>query len=209
MNRLIGSMVLISVAAAAGQSFAADPGTRWRVTTSMSGLGFDVPPRVVETCAVGDRQAQPPPTAQKDCKFTELSRDGSTVRYSVHCSTMDGAGEITYGADHYSGKFNMQMPRGTVTATYEGEKLGSCNGTEANTNAGLNGSSSQSGINTSSGGAMSTVGSAVKSGVATGAGEIKDTATEVATDATQSAKDDAKESVKEKAESALRGLFNH
>lgn len=94
MNRFVRNIAFISlVAAVATQAVAADPGTRWRVTTSLSGTDINLPSRVVETCAVGDHQSQPPPTAQKDCKFTELSRDGNTVRYSVHCSTMDGTGQ--------------------------------------------------------------------------------------------------------------------
>lgn len=196
MHHTLRVLTFMSILAATGAAMAADPGAnaKWRITTSMTGMGMSMPARVVEMCISADKQNQPPPSGQGECQYTQISRSGATVSYSVQCRTMKGTGQITYSADRYSGKFDLQSDQGALSATYEGEKIGSCDLSESNT-----GSAAPS--------AMSAVGSQVKSGVVEGAGEVKAAAADVATDATQAVKDEATQSVTDKAVNALKGLF--
>ena len=234
MNSNLRTLVFVSMVAAAGGARAADTGTLWHVTTSMSGMGMNMPSRGTDMCVAGSQQNQPPPGGQSDCHYTEVSRSGSTVRYAVQCNTMKGTGEISYSADRYTGKFDMQSSRGDMSVTYEGQRVGTCDAAQANgaphasgaaqTSSGaqaaagaLSGAASTAASSAVGGavsptssaatGAASTVGSEVKSGIAQGASQVKDAATDVATDAAQSAKDDATQSVKDKAEGMLKGLF--
>ncbi len=213
MHPHIRTLALVFMVAATGTVAAADTGTLWHVTTSISGPGMSPPARVTDVCVTGGKQDQPPPAGQSDCQYTELSRSGTTVRYAVQCSTMKGTGEISYTPDHYSGKFDMQAAQGAVSATYEGRKLGTCTGAGANSGTQLGNGARRDGVDgqtdqgTRAPGAFGAVGSEVKSGISTGAGEVKDAATDVATDAAQSVKDNATQSVKDRAESVLHGLF--
>ncbi len=208
MKTHIRNVALVLSLTATAVAAAADPGTKWRVTTSMSGLGMNMPARVTEMCVTGSKQDQPPPTGQSDCSYTELSRSGSTVRYAVQCSTMKGPGEISYDADHYRGKFDMHSVQGAMSATYEGQRLGTCDGTKVAGGTQSKATASQGGSTPdANNSALTSASSELGSGLASGAGEIKDAASEVAADAAQSVKDDAKESVKDKAEDALKGWF--
>jgi Protein of unknown function (DUF3617) len=182
VHQIIRGVAAVSLLAAVGAAFAADSGTEWRITTSFSGMGMNMPSRVSQSCVAGTQQNQPPPATQGDCQTSELSRNDSTVRYAVQCKNMKGTGEITYSADHYVGKFDMQSDRGTMTISYQGQKVGPCD---------------------------PQAGSQVKAGIDAGASEVKGAATDVATDAAQSVKDDATQSAKNKAENALKGLFSH
>jgi len=193
--------------AAASMAAVADPGVQWRVTTSMSGLGMNMPSRISDICVTGNKQDQPPPSGQGDCQYTEMSRTGSTVHYVVRCKNMKGAGDISYAADHYSGKFDMQSDRGKLSATYEGQKLGTCENTQAQSGTGSDATAKGAANRSAAPGASSTVGSELQSAAVAGASQVKDAATDVASDAAQSAKDDATQSVKDKVENKLKGLF--
>jgi hypothetical protein len=189
---LLAACALMACVAIAGT-----PGSQWRFTVSISAPGLNLPAQLSEMCVTGSSQDRPLPSGQNGCKYTELSHSGNTVRYAVECKAMKGTGEITYGADHYVGKFDMQGEHGAVSATYAGQKLGTCDSPRAN-NAAPSGavSSNSSSVAAAAGNAVSTAGS-----------EVKDVATDAATDTAQSAKDDATQSVKEKASSVLKGLF--
>lgn len=135
MTVMIGSLALAAARAADGS----ENGTKWRVTTSMSGLGMNLPARTTEICATGDQQDRPSPASQnKDCSFTETSHSGNTVKYAMRCTgreAMQGEGEVTYTPDHYTGHFHLKMSSGEMSMTYEGTKLGACNGTELGSKA--------------------------------------------------------------------------
>ena len=194
MHHIARGLAIATLVTAAGTAAASDPGTQWRITTTMTGMGMSPPSRVTESCVTGSKQAQPTPTAQSDCQFTETSRSGPTVQFAVQCKSMRGTGTISYGADRYSGKFDMQSERGAMTVTYDGQKLGSCDATLSNGSVG-----SSSAVS----GAASAVGSEVQDTVSAGATQVKDTATEVASDAAQSAKDGATQAVQEKTQGLL------
>jgi hypothetical protein len=194
VHHIVRGLAVVTLITAAGRALAGDPGTQWQITTSMSGMGMSLPSRVTETCVTGSKQDQPAPTAQNDCHFTETSRSGPTVQFAVQCKSMRGTGTISYGADHYSGKFDMQSDRGAMSLTYEGQKLGSCDGAQ---------SSSSGGNSSAVSGATSAVGSEVKDAASAGATEVKDAATGVATEAAQSAKDGANQAVQDKVQGVL------
>lgn len=112
----------------------AGPGTEWRVTTSMSGMGMSAPARSREICATGADQNRPAPVAQSsDCTFTPLGSSGGTTRYAMRCSraNLRGTGAIHYEPGHYQGLFDVNTPHGAMTLRYEGQKLGACDGGES------------------------------------------------------------------------------
>ena len=112
------------------------PGTRWRVVTTLNGMGMSLPNQTTEICSTGEHQEQPlPPSRNNECSYSVLSRTGSTIKYSMHCTgkePMDGLGEIHYGPGHYTGKITVKMARGEMDMNFEGTKLGACTGDEAN-----------------------------------------------------------------------------
>jgi hypothetical protein len=198
VHQIVRGLTVAALVTAAGVALAGDSGTKWRITTSMSGMGMSLPSRVTESCVTGSGQDQPAPTAQSDCQFTETSRSGATVQFAVQCKSMKGTGTISYASDHYSGKFDMQSDRGAMSVTYDGQKLGSCDATQANASAAGSAASS----------AASAVGSEVKDAAAAGATEVKDAATEVASDAAQSAKDTANQAVQDKVQDKVQGVLD-
>lgn len=132
--RLLLAGLLCAVVTVA--ALAAAPGTKWRITVSMNGMGMNLPPHTMNICATGEQQDRPPPSMQNsNCSVTQVSQSGNTVRYALHCTgpeKMDGSGEITYTADHYTGHFDVQTAHGAMSTTYDGQKLGACDGTEDN-----------------------------------------------------------------------------
>ena len=197
MPNPIRCLTIAVILAAAATVAAANPGSKWRITVSVSAQGMSLPAQVSEMCVAGGGQdPPPPPSGQNDCQYTETARTGNTVRYAIECKAMKGTGQISYSADHYSGKFDLQGEHGPVSSTYEGQKLGTCDAAQASN------ATRSSAADTSS----SSVAAAANAASAVGT-EVKDTAAAAATDAAQSAKDDAKESVKDKATGVLKGLF--
>jgi len=112
------------------------PGTKWRVVTTLNGMGISMPGQTTEICSTGDHQDQPaPPSRNGECTYTTLSHTGSTIKYSMHCTgkqPMDGLGEINYGPGHYTGKITVKMAQGQMDMNFEGTKQGACTGDEAN-----------------------------------------------------------------------------
>jgi len=128
---------VLAVALAAAVAHAeGTPGTKWRVVTTLNGMGMTLPNQTTEICSTGDHQDQPPPpTRNGECSYSQVSRSGNTIKYTMHCSgkePMDGVGQIDYGPGHYTGKITVKMARGEMDMNFEGTKLGACTGDEAN-----------------------------------------------------------------------------
>ncbi|HEY4211087.1 MAG TPA: DUF3617 family protein [Steroidobacteraceae bacterium] len=139
---LAGLLVLSPALAPAAD--APPTGTRWEVTTSMNGMGISLPGQVTQVCSTGDHQDKPlpPQSKQNNCSYTQLSQTGNSAKYAIKCGgdhPMEGTGEMTYSSDHYTGKFNLNAgPQGQMAMTFEGRKMGTCTGTEANNPAKVN-----------------------------------------------------------------------
>ncbi len=204
MRNPIRCLTIGAILMAVSVANAGNPGTQWRITVSVSASGMSSPAHVSEMCVTGGGQDQPaPPSGQNDCKYTELARSADTVRYAIECKAMKGTGQMTYSADHYLGKFDLQGEHGPVSSTYEGQKLGTCNSAQANSGALSNAGAANSSAAASSVGVAAVAGNALS----TAGSETKDAVKDVATDTAQSAQDDAKQAVKDKATSVLKGLF--
>ncbi len=76
---------------------------------------------------------------EKNCEVYDIKRTGNTQTFKMRCTgkdAMEGAGEFTYvGKDHYTGKMQVKTGGETMTMSYEGQKLGSCDGGEMNLKA--------------------------------------------------------------------------
>jgi hypothetical protein len=56
-----------------------------------------------------------------------MSRDGGKVHFAMQCkNNTKGTGDMVYSDGHYSGKFIIESPQGTMNISTEGEKLGTC-----------------------------------------------------------------------------------
>jgi hypothetical protein len=133
---LILAAALAAALTAAVAHAQSTPGTKWRVVTTLNGMGMSLPNQTTEICSTGDKQDQPaPPSRNGECSYSEVSHLGSTIKYTMHCAgkePMDGQGEINYGPGHYTGKITVKMARGEMDMNFEGTKLGACTGNEAN-----------------------------------------------------------------------------
>ena len=101
------------------------PGLYWEQTTSGQMGGFTMPARTSKVCMPKNQWEQPPKTSNDDCTFTELKRAGSKMTWKMSCKNgMTGEGEMTYGADSYSGWTTMVTPAGEMKMNLSGKKLG-------------------------------------------------------------------------------------
>lgn len=89
------------------------------VTHEMIGLPFTPPPTVIDKCVTPADAANPQTLAHHNekCEQTAFKSSGNKLSFTVTChergGTQTGSGEMTFGADHYSGLITvtMQNPR--------------------------------------------------------------------------------------------------
>jgi hypothetical protein len=133
MTVLVG-FTLVSLAGLAQ----AATGDKWRVTSSMQAMGMSMPGRTSEVCRQPGSDS-PPVSDDKNCQMTNLSRSGNTQTIHMHCTgphPADGDMTITYlGPDHYKGNMQVNADGQQMTMNYEGQKIGPCDGQEANLQA--------------------------------------------------------------------------
>jgi hypothetical protein len=128
----IGAVLCSTLASADAPS----GGERWQVTTTMQMRGMAMPPRTTLVCADPARGDAPPVSTQKDCEIYDATRVGNTQSFKMRCAwnhPMNGSAQIVYSGDTYHGTMQMQMAQGDMAMTWDGRKLGRCDGTEANT----------------------------------------------------------------------------
>lgn len=136
MNRLCRMVpwllvALVPIALAQG----AAPGEKWHVTVTMQAAGLSLPARTVDVCTNPADRNSVPVSSDRNCQVYDVTRSGNTQSFKMRCTgrqQMDGSGEITYSGDHYQGRFNAATGGTSVAMTYEGQKLGSCDGSEVN-----------------------------------------------------------------------------
>jgi hypothetical protein len=113
-------------------------GEKWKVTSSMQMGGMSLPGQSTELCKDPAADSIPVKT-EKNCEVYDNKRTGNTQTFKMRCTgkdAMEGAGEFTYvGKDHYTGKMQVKTGGETMTMSYEGQKLGSCDGGEMNLKA--------------------------------------------------------------------------
>jgi uncharacterized protein DUF3617 len=131
---------LLLTCAVAPLAFAAGdtPGEKWKVTSSVQMSGMSMPSNSTEICKQAGDDSVPVKT-DKNCEVYDVARSGNTQSFKMRCTgkdAMEGAGQITYdGKDRYKGKMTVNAEGTTMTMSYEGQKLGACDGGETNLKA--------------------------------------------------------------------------
>jgi len=112
---------------AAGQGAAKEPGVQWEQTVEMQMPGFSMPPTTSKFCAPKKDWTEPPKSENKQCKTTEIRRDGPRMTWKLVCEGKDpmtGEGEITRTADGFTGKMTMHTSHGDMVSKMRGRNLG-------------------------------------------------------------------------------------
>jgi len=63
------------------------------------------------------------------CKVSDYKATGNKVSWKMACTgqqALTGEGELTFGADTYTGTLKMVMPQGAMTMKLDGKRLGDC-----------------------------------------------------------------------------------
>jgi hypothetical protein len=126
-------LAIVAVVPASASSNPQKPG-KWKVTMQMEmpGMPMKMPPMSFEVCLteedLKDPQKAVPNDPKSDCKVGDYKIDGNTVTWTVDCpkQKMKGAGEITFSAESYSGKMDMQMGEQEMSTKYSGKWMGTC-----------------------------------------------------------------------------------
>jgi hypothetical protein len=113
---------------------AAPEGYKWKVTTSMQMGGMRMPGQTTTICRTGEES--PAIASKEGCETKDFQRSGKTETFRVVCTgehAMEGTVKLTYDSDeHYTGLMNMSVGGQTMNMAYEGNRVGPCDGTEAN-----------------------------------------------------------------------------
>jgi hypothetical protein len=141
MKQVVTALLLtcagVSLAVAADTPQSAK-GEKWKVTSSMQMAGMSLPAQSSEFCKEPGADAVPVKT-DKNCEVYDVTRSGNVQSFKMRCTgkdAMEGTGQFTYlGADHYQGKMQVKTGGETMTMSYEGQKLGACDGGETNLKA--------------------------------------------------------------------------
>jgi hypothetical protein len=113
-------------------------GEKWKITSSMQMAGMSMPGMSSEICKQPGEDSAPIKT-DDNCQIYDMKRTGNVQSFKMRCTGKDkveGSAQFTYlGADRYQGKMEMTTQGETMTMAYEGQKLGQCDGSEANLQA--------------------------------------------------------------------------
>lgn len=125
----------------AGTSLAlaqAPQGEKWKITSSMQMAGMSMPGQSSEICKEPGQDTAPI-KADDNCQIYDMQRNGNVQSFKMRCTgkdAMEGSAQFTYlGTDRYQGRMEMTARGETMVMTYEGQKLGTCDGGEANLRA--------------------------------------------------------------------------
>ena len=127
-----------SLAFAQSASAQSPAGEKWKITTSMQMSGMSMPGRSSEVCKQPGDDSVPIQT-DSNCQIYDVARNGNVQSFKMRCTgkdAMEGSAQLTYlGPDRYQGKMQVNAQGETMTLSYEGQKLGQCDGGEANLQA--------------------------------------------------------------------------
>lgn len=138
----VKNAVAILLLTCAGTSLAlaqgAAEGEKWKITSSMQMAGMSMPGMSSEICKQPGEDSAPIKT-DDNCQVYDLKRSGNVQSFKMRCTgkdAMEGSAQFTYqGEDRYSGRMEMTSDGETMVMNYEGQKLGRCDGREANLQA--------------------------------------------------------------------------
>ena len=113
-------------------------GEKWKITSTMQMAGMSMPGMSSEICKQpGDDNV--PIKTEDNCQVYDVTRNGNVQSFKMRCTgknAMEGSAQFTYlGSDRYQGKMQVTTQGETMNMTYEGQKLGRCDGSETNLQA--------------------------------------------------------------------------
>ena len=110
-------------------------GEKWKITSSVQMGGMSMPGMSSEICKQPGDDSVPVKT-DDNCSVYDINRVGNVQSFKMRCTgkdAMEGSGQFTYlGADRYQGKMQVTTQGETMNMSYEGQKLGKCDGAEIN-----------------------------------------------------------------------------
>jgi hypothetical protein len=111
-------------------------GEKWKVTNTMQMGGMSMPAQKSEICKQPGQDSAPPIRTDDSCQIYDMKRSGNVQSFKMRCTgenAAEGSAQLTYiSPDHYKGKMEISTGGETMVMNYEGQKLGQCDGTEAN-----------------------------------------------------------------------------
>ena len=138
---------VIALAMLATAAVLAQTGMRpgqWEISTQMQmpnmPAGFQMPVTKTTRCVTPEQAKDPANTIPRDggrgrggkddCKMTDHKMTGSTITYSMACTSPDrmtATGEMTFtGDDSYTSTMKMNMAQGEMTMKLTGKRIGEC-----------------------------------------------------------------------------------
>jgi hypothetical protein len=131
MSRALPSAaVVLSALLLAAPARAGEPGVYWEETmeTEMVGMPYAMPPQTVKICMPNGAWTRPPETKQeKNCQVKDMKVVGDVMTWKVVCTgenAMTAEGQMTRGAETFSGNMKMVMAQGTMNTKIKGRKVG-------------------------------------------------------------------------------------
>jgi len=111
-------------------------GEKWKVTNTMQMAGMAMPAQTSEICKQPGQDSEPPIRTDDSCQIYDMKRSGNVQSFKMRCTGKDaaeGSAQLTYiSPDHYQGKMEITTGGESMVMSYEGQKLGQCDGTEVN-----------------------------------------------------------------------------
>lgn len=123
---LLGLPVTLSAQSARGDLWESTS----QPTMNMGGMSMPMPPQTLKVCA-SKTWKRPPVASNQDqnCTTSDFAVAGQKVTWTSVCTgqmAMTGKGEITRGADAYSGTVRYAFAEGTMNVAISGKKVGEC-----------------------------------------------------------------------------------
>lgn len=111
-------------------------GEKWKVTNTMQMAGMSMPAQTSEICKQPGQDSEPPIRTDNDCQIYDMKRSGNVQSFKMRCTgenSAEGSAQLTYiSPDHYQGQMQITTGGESMVMKYEGQKLGQCDGSEAN-----------------------------------------------------------------------------
>lgn len=108
----------------------ADTGDRMRVTSKVEMQGMSLPGQTTEVCTErGGQVSQASIPKDKNCDVQNFRIEGSKASYHIVCTgknAMTGDGEMESLPDGYRGRMKATVAGQSITMSYEGKRIGSC-----------------------------------------------------------------------------------
>ncbi len=138
MKQVVSALLLTCAGVSLAVAADAPPGEKWKISSSMQMAGMSLPGQSSEICKQPGEDSVPVKT-EKNCEVYDIKRSGNTQSFKMRCTgkdAMEGTAQFTYlSPDHYTGKMDVKTGGETMSMSYEGQKLGACDGGEMNLKA--------------------------------------------------------------------------